>query len=437
MTTEGSGAAGGAAEEAASPAPAGSAGPAGPAEPVERVPRAWTARFGLLWLGVWAAWLVPVQLLLPEQLAALDPAHKVRDFGVVNGLAGLAALVALPVCGALCDRTRSRFGRRRVWMAAGLALFAVCLAATGTAGSWPVVAVCWTGASVGLSAASAGLFAAVADRVPDRQRGVVSGAIFGPQALGILLGLLVCTQLITSPAGGYLAMTVLLCVLAVPFVLRYQEAAPAGLAAPRGRAAVRELLDGMWVSPRRHPDFAWAFGGRVMVNVGNALGTTYLLYFFTDALHLPDPETSLLITTAIYLVCTLLATFVGGTLSDRSGRRRIFVVVAALLQSVAALLLVVRPALSTAEVAAAFIGAGYGAFLAVDQALVTQVLPDAGSRAKDLGIMNIGNNAPQALAPVAAAGIISSLGGYGTLFGAAGLCSVVGAAMVHRIRGVR
>jgi MFS family permease len=233
-------------------------------------------------------------------------------------------------------------------------------------------------------------------------------------------------------------MTALLCVLAVPFVLRYEEAAPAApAAAERVRPGVRELLGGMWVSPRRHPDFAWAFGGRVMVNVGNALGTTYLLYFFTDALHLPDPDTALLVTTAIYLVCTLLATFAGGTLSDRTGRRRVFVAVAALLQSVAAVLLVVRPALSTAEVAAAFIGAGYGAFLAVDQALVTQVLPDAGSRAKDLGIMNVGNNAPQALAPVAAAGIISSPGGYGTLFAAAGLCSVVGAVMVHRIRGVR
>ncbi len=197
------------------------------------------------------------------------------------------------------------------------------------------------------------------------------------------------------------------------------------------------MTAGMWVSPRAHPDFAWALGGRVMVNVGNALGTTYLLYFFTDDLRLPDPDTALLLTIAIYLVCTLLATFVGGSLSDRSGRRRVFVVVAALLQSVAALLLVVRPALSTAQVAAGFIGAGYGAFLAVDQALVTQVLPDAGSRAKDLGIMNVGTNAPQALAPVAAAGIIGELGGYRTLFAAAGLCSIVGAVMVHRIRGVR
>ena len=86
-----------------------------------RVGRAWTARFGLIWLGLWAAQLAPIQLLLPLQLADADPVHKVRDFGLVNGAAGIAALVALPVFGALCDRTRSRFGRRRVWVAAGQA----------------------------------------------------------------------------------------------------------------------------------------------------------------------------------------------------------------------------------------------------------------------------------------------------------------------------
>jgi MFS family permease len=221
--------------------------------------------------------------------------------------------------------------------------------------------------------------------------------------------------------------------LAVPFVLRYREAlAPLSTLplTPRGLTAA------MWVSPREHPDFAWAFGGRVMVNIGNALGTTYLLYFFTDDLHLHGPDNALLITTAIYLVFTLATTYGGGVASDRSGRRRVFVVVASVLQGVAALMLVGWPSFSTALVAAGFLGAGYGAFLSVDQALVTQVLPDAGSRAKDLGIMNIGNNVPQSLAPLAAALIIDQFGGYRTLFAAAGVCTLIGAVMVYRIRSV-
>jgi MFS family permease len=115
----------------------------------------------------------------------------------------------------------------------------------------------------------------------------------------------------------------------------------------------------------------------------------------------------------------------------------VFVAVASVLQGIAALLLVIRPSFSATMVAAAFLGAGYGAFLSVDQALVTQVLPDAGARAKDLGIMNIGTNVPQALAPVAAALIIDQLGGYRVLFAFAGIFTFFGATMVYRVRSIR
>jgi MFS family permease len=404
------------------------------AEPTVRVSGGWTTRFTLLWLGFWMAWLVPVQLVLPNQFDAVDAAHKVRDFGIANGAAGVVALIALPLAGALCDRTRSRWGRRRVWMAAGVVVFAAALAVIGLQRSWVGVMICWMVASLGFSMASAGLFAAVADQVPVAQRGIISGAIFGPQALGLLVGLVLLTQVITSNTGGYVLLAIALILLALPFVLRYRDSAASG---PRLPFSVRALADAMWVSPRAHPDFAWAFGGRVMVNIGNALGTTYLLYFFTNGLHLHDPDTALLVVTAIYLVFTLLATYGGGSLSDRTGRRRVFVVVASVLQGIAALLLVGWPSFRTAMIAAGFLGAGYGAFLSVDQALVTQVLPDAQTRAKDLGIMNIGNNVPQALAPLAAALIIDQLGGYRTLFAAAGSFTIISAIMVYRIKSVR
>src|ERR1700689_2141582 len=159
------------------------------AEPTVRVPAGWTSRFTLLWLGFWMAWLVPVQLVLPNQFAALDSAHKVRDFGITNGAAGAVALIALPLFGALCDRTTSRFGRRRGWVGGGGLVFAAALAVTGLQGSWTGVMICCLFASLGFSMASAGLFAAVADQVPIAQRGIISGAIFGPQALGLLVGL--------------------------------------------------------------------------------------------------------------------------------------------------------------------------------------------------------------------------------------------------------
>lgn len=401
-------------------------------EPTEPVGAWWTARFALVWFGAWMGTLVPVQLLLPEQLERLDPAHKVRDFGLVNGVAGLLALVSLPLLGSWCDRTTSRFGRRRVWVAGGAVVFALGLAATGAQSHWIGVGLAWLVASLGMNAASVGLTATVADRVPERQRGTISGALYGPQAVGIVVGLLLVTTVVTTTRAGYLLLAVVVLVCAAPFVVRYREAVVPG--APR--LSVVEVVASTWQVPRQNHDFAWAFGSRVLVNLGNALGTTYLLYFLTDGLRVADPEAELLVLTVIYLVLTLIATFVAGWLSDRSRRRRVFVAVASSLQALAALMLAGFPSLGVAMVAAGLLGAGYGAFMSVDQALVTQVLPDAASRAKDLGIMNVGSVGPQALAPLLASVLIAALGGYPTLFAVAGVTTLVGAAMVYRVRSV-
>jgi MFS family permease len=413
---------------------------ASPPAPVAELPRsapvgrAWTVRFALIWLGLWAAQLAPVQLLLPLQLADVDAAHKVRDFGLVNGLAGLAALVALPLFGALCDRTRSRWGRRRIWVASGVAGYVVGLLLTGLAGSWPAVAGAWLVAQLGMYAAMAGLTATIADDVPPDQRGTISAAIYGPQALGIVLGLGLVTALGGSAGTGYLLLAVVLVLAALPWVLRTRETAPGDTGRPR---SLGSALRSTWVAPRRSPDYAWAFAGRLLVNLGNALGTTYLLFFLTDELRVTDPEGSLLILTLVYLVATVAATWGGGVLSDRTGRRRVFVAGAAVLQALACTVLVVAPSWPSALLAGLLLGAGYGAYTSVDQALVTQVLPDPAAVAGELGVMNVAVVAPQALAPLLAALVIAELGGYGVLFAAAGLFTVLGALSVGRIRSVR
>ena len=136
------------------------------------------------------ATLVPVQLALPDQLDAVDHAHRVRDFGILNGLVGVVAVITLPVFGALCDRTRSRLGRRRVWVLGGVVVYAAGLVLTGLQTDVVWLCAAWVLASLGGNAISAGLTAVVADEVPDSQRGLISGAIYGPQAVGVVVGLL-------------------------------------------------------------------------------------------------------------------------------------------------------------------------------------------------------------------------------------------------------
>ena len=110
--------------------------------------------------------------------------------------------------------------------------------------------------------------------------------------------------------------------------------------------------------------------------------------------------------TLIYMVFVIVASLVLGRLSDRLGRRKVFVFAASGLQAVAALLLAIVPDLTVAMIAAGMLGLGYGCFLSVDQALATQVLPDAADRGKDLGIMNIATAVPQAIAPLLGALVV-------------------------------
>src|SRR6516165_8669712 len=71
-------------------------------------------------LGLYLGYIGPISVLLPNQVQAIaGPAHKVVVLGWVTGIGAAVAMVANPVAGALSDRTTSRLGRRRPWIAGG------------------------------------------------------------------------------------------------------------------------------------------------------------------------------------------------------------------------------------------------------------------------------------------------------------------------------
>jgi MFS family permease len=403
-------------------------------EPVTPVRRGWVGLLFAANLGMWMTFFTPVQVLLPQQISDIDSGGKEAMLGLVTGLGALVAIVVSPIAGALSDRTsmRSR-GRRHVWTLAGTVVAALSL--LGLAGQHTVagVALCWIGAQIGLNMMLAALTAAIPDRVPVAQRGAVSGWIGIPQALGLVLGAVLVTVLVTGTASGYVAMALIVVLLAVPFaVLTPDDPLPAG---PRTRLRLRSFTEGL--SPRRHPDFAWAWAGRFLVQLGNALGTLYLLFFLTDRVRLADPEGGLLIMILFYTMGMVATAVVAGHLSDRTGRRKIFVLGSGVVIAAAALLLASWPTWPVALVASVLLGGGYGVFLAVDTALITQVLPAAVDRGKDLGIINIATAAPQVLGPALAAPLVTHLGGYPALYLATAVVTLLGAGMVVRIRSVR
>ncbi|NEM90680.1 MFS transporter [Galbitalea soli] len=443
------------------------------AEPTRRVGGGWIALFATAWLGIWMAQLTPIQLLLPTQVekvpglarsmstaihaaAGNDWVYAVVAFGIISGIAGACALIAYPLTGALSDRTTSRFGRRRPWILGGTVLFAAALAILGAQDSIVGIGVFWSLAIIGFCVVTASITATISDQVPVNQRGFVSGWISAPQAIGTILGLLLVVVLALTQVVGYLLVAILVVVLVLPFVLTVPDQPLRPELRPRFSLLI--LLQGFWINPLRHPDFGWTLLGRILVNLGNALGTTLLLYFLQYGLHetADGAQGNLLVLTGIYLVFFIVAALGFGRLSDAIGRRKVFVYVSAYLQALAALLLAFVQDINIAFIAAGLLGFGYGCYMSVDQALATQVLPDAHSRGKDLGIMNIATAVPQAVGPLLGAFIVlwfstenTSVGvgaaadtatqssGFAALFVASAIAAVLGGLAMAPIKSVK
>lgn len=405
------------------------------AEPTAKVGVRYVLPVVLANLGIMLAFYTPIQNLLPrlaEQVAG--DGGKEAALAWITGVGAFMSVVGNPVAGALSDRTTSRLGRRRPWILWGALMGALGIAALSFQSSVLGLAFVWGICQATINAAYAGLTATVPDQVPVKQRGMVSGWIGLAQTVGIVLGVALVTLVVLALDGGIFLTAVLLVVLVLPVVLTLRDPRLAKDDRPPFRLG--EWLRGFWVSPREHPDFAWAWITRFLMQLGNAMATLYLLFWLQDAVKVADPGGSQTILIGLYALGTIVTAVIAGVISDRDGRRKIYVILATIVMAVSAILLAFFPVFSVAMVAALILGLGYGMYLAVDQALITQVLPRAVDRGRDLGVINIANSAPQVLAPVVAAPIVTSALGYTGLYVLTAVVTLLSAVLVTRIRSV-
>jgi MFS family permease len=201
---------------------------------------------------------------------------------------------------------------------------------------------------------------------------------------------------------------------------------------------LHDFLATFWVNPVQHPDFAWAFAGRFLLNTGYTLVTGYVLYILADyvGLGVERATTTSPLVSAAGIPTLVLAIAISGPLSDRLGRRKLFVFLAAAVQGLALLIPWMFPTVTALFVFAAIAGVGAGFYQSVDTALITEVLPSEKSFGKDLGVVNIAATLPQTIAPAIAGLIVVNLS-YSVLFPVAIVLCLLGAVCVWPIRSVR
>jgi MFS family permease len=395
--------------------------------------------YAAAYVGTWLALLTPIMVSLALRVKELAPASAAGTLSTVLSVGALFALVGNPVFGRLSDATTSRWGMRRPWLVAGALGGLAALALIAKAPSLAWVLVGWCLAQLSFNAVLAPLAALLPDQVPAAHRGVVAGILSICTPLGQMAG----TGLTDLTKGSISAMFLVPGVVGVIPILLLALVLPDRRLAPGRREPIRwrDLLRSIWINPRKHPDFAYICAGRFFLMMGMALLLAYQPYYLINQLHVATNDVTRIVfqSTIVHGVGSFILGLASGKLSDLTGRRKPFVIGAALLYGAGALTIALAASFSVFFVGVALGGLGLGMYLSVDLALITDVLPDQeGEAAKDLGVFNIASTLPQLMAPQLG-NLILNLSGdsYAAIFVACAIAGVLAAVVVVPVKGAR
>lgn len=387
-------------------------------------------------ISIFVIWGAVPGILLPLQVEGVDPANKIANLGLISTISSFAAMLAQPIAGLISDRTRSKFGRRAQLMVAGTLVGGLALIGMAMANSLVQIGIAWVMVQIAYNFTQGPLSAILPDRVPRAARGTFSAFAGLGMMLGAIGGQIVGSMFAANIPFGYMFFAGLAVVVITLFVVFNPD--HSSMAMERGPFSATVFLKTFWVNPIAHPDFFWAFTGRLLLYTGYFAVTGYQLYILADYIGLGKGAAAAIPLFGLASLAGILtATLIAGPLSDRIGRRKIFVFISSVLVGLAMIIPMVMPTFTGWLLFTIISGLGFGAFQAVDQALMSEVLPSADSFAKDLGVVNIAATLPQTLAPGVASFVILTFGGYVALFPIGIVLSILGAFAVWFIKAVR
>jgi MFS family permease len=406
--------------------------------PTEPVGGKFAFFFAIAQLGLFIALLGPVTISMAiKVITVVGQENSTTAQGLILGIGAFAALIANPVFGRLSDQTTSRWGRRRPWMVGGSIVLALFLLLISLANSVPLLIIGWFGAQLGANAAFAAYLATIADKVPPSQTAKISALGGVMQNVGILVATFVAGLFTERMIPLFMVPALCGVVGMVAYALILKDPQLHHKAPSEGWKA---WVHTFWVSPRKHPDFAWAWISRFLLVLGSFMFTTFRLNWMLDHLALTAEAAAQVVFLGV-LIYTIVLVVVGqavGFISDKVGRRKIFVFGSTALFAVGLLMLTQVNTIGHFYVVEAILGAAFGIYMGVDLALVIGVLPNPENTAKDLGVFNIANAAPQSLAPFLGAALIAGAAkNYSLLYVVAAALTFLGALAIIPVKKVK
>ncbi|MEU4248984.1 MFS transporter [Amycolatopsis sp. NPDC026612] len=425
--------------------PAGPIRPVPAAGPAERVSTGFILWMALANFGVSMAYIVPLSFSLALRIQQLVPGHE-EVLGYATGIAQAVFIVTAPLVGIWSDRTRSRLGRRRPFMVGGIALGMAGLVVIALAPNVPVLMVGWVVAMFGWSNTGSAIVFLQADLVPEEQRGRISGLTGLSAQVAPVLGIGIVSAFIkTSTFLVFFVPGAVGVTLTLLFVFLGKDPDSRLLALPADRISLKKVFASYAFNPRKYPDFGWNWFGRFAFFMGLYLNTTFGTFFYAQRLEVSVAEVGAIVAIVglLGVVAAAAGALGGGWLSDKLQRRKLFVLVGAVLFAGGALIEANAYSLPVLVVGSVVMNLSLAAFGAVDGAIVMAILPDRAEAGRYMSVVQFAQKLPSAIAPLIAPlvitiGAVGSLKNYTLLYLVGGVFALLGGLIILlKVKSVR
>ncbi len=375
--------------------------------PVAELPRTQLIRISLYWLGLSSIFIGVTQILsgriqFDEGSPLYSPGSEGGTLFALTVVGALIAALVQPTIGSISDYTISRWGRRKPYIFIGSVLDVVFLYGIATSNSIVAVAAFMALLQISANFAQGPFQGYVPDLVPAKQVGLASALVGLFQVLGNAVGFGIGSAAVATDNFflGTMALGALELATMVSVVWRVGEGR-----SPRprhGRSWLSIAREAWATDILKEHSFLWLVSSRLFFLMGATMLINLSLFFFAQTFDLPQDEAGAanFPVLAAVIAGNILTVIPAGRISDRVGRKPV-IYVACAVAGAGMLIVALAPAIPMVIVGATLFGAGSGMFLAVDWALMTDIIPKASS-GRYMGISNVAT---------ATAGIFSLLTG--------------------------
>jgi MFS family permease len=348
-------------------------------------------RISLFWLG-----LTSIDAVVNAAVASrikfdglAEPGTEGTSLAIVAILTFAFSVAVQPTVGSISDYAVTKWGRRKPFIVFGAAFDALFLIGIATANSLMAIAAFVVLLSLSTNVARGPFQGYVPDLVPDRQVGLASSMVGLMQVLGNVLGFaLAAIANVQGNVGlAILAIAAIELVTMISVVVRVPNGPPAK---PRDGKSWTSIAAETWGTDiLREKSYVWLLASRLFILMGGAALLNFIYLYLADSLGMTQEEAgaAFFVMLMAALVVSLLAIVPASRLSDRIGRKPV-IYGCTVFGAVGLGVIAIAPNTMVATLGAALFGASQGTFLAVDWALMTDIIPRASS-GRYMGLSNV------------------------------------------------